>query len=512
MKKIRFKKRGFSFILGFFCVFLFFLQVNIYSEKKTQLYEFIENAGKKEKAHHKINSPQTDKKTRFETTKKQETPEIIKAPEEIEPKEEIKPSRPGKKYILKRKGLGGDEPIEESVKIDTLDGNEGKRYAIVVGINNYNDPEIPALSKARNDAKVIAKILKEKGQFEVYVMTDDIDSKENLYPSKLNIEEKLDTILNFARSSDLIVFFFSGHGISDNDNKGYLVTIDTVAQKQYNTSLKIDNIIERLNSKNIRKSLLVLDACREVVKKTKSTSQNRLKNQEFTEAELSAVFYSTKIGQFSYEDDKSDYGVFTKYLIYGMEGQADTNKDYVVTFDELARFVTNGVHTWSKTRNKNQKPYTKIYGERSGDLALTLRSDPDESLADKRLPQILNKYQIAGLSTLFPGLGQYKNDREVAYVEREKEKKVTLVQNKDDKIIYGAHLGIPYLAIGIIGTGYYYTNYQKLKTLKSDYQNSPFLVSNSLGRMLTFSICMRNWIENQPLVISIRKPILFIRC
>ncbi|MCB1188943.1 MAG: hypothetical protein H7A23_13330 [Leptospiraceae bacterium] len=119
----------------------FFLQVSIYSEKKTQLYEFVENAGKKEKAHHKINSPQADKKDNFKAQKKQE-PEIIKTPEEIEPKEEIKPSRPGKKYILKRKGLGGDEPLDEDVKLDNLEGNEGKRYAIVIGINDYNDPEI----------------------------------------------------------------------------------------------------------------------------------------------------------------------------------------------------------------------------------------------------------------------------------------------------------------------------------------------------------------------------------
>ncbi len=66
-------------------------------------------------------------------------------------------TKPTKTYGIQSKGL----------KIKDLDENNGgKRHAIVVGINNYQDTGISDLSKARNDAKLVGKILREQGEFE----------------------------------------------------------------------------------------------------------------------------------------------------------------------------------------------------------------------------------------------------------------------------------------------------------------------------------------------------------
>jgi uncharacterized caspase-like protein len=157
--------------------------------------------------------------------------------------------KPTKTYHIKSKGMKLTEIDEEGAPI-----NNGKRYAIIIGINDYNDTAISDLSKARNDAKGIGKILKDIGQFDqVFVMTDDVvrSDPEHLYPTKLNIEEKIESVLRFTTPDDLIVFYFSGHGISDYDENGYLVTADTVADKKFDTSLKVDWIVK--NSKK-RKS------------------------------------------------------------------------------------------------------------------------------------------------------------------------------------------------------------------------------------------------------------------
>ena len=37
------------------------------------------------------------------------------------------------------------------------------RHALVIGIDTYNDPKLPKLSKATNDAKAIANILENYG-------------------------------------------------------------------------------------------------------------------------------------------------------------------------------------------------------------------------------------------------------------------------------------------------------------------------------------------------------------
>jgi hypothetical protein len=137
----------------------------------------------------------------------------------VKPKREYEVKRTNfKKYVIRTK----------SVRLGSIDeDNKGKRYAISVGINNYNDSGINDLSKARNDAKILGKVLQTNGQFNpIYIMTDDIDprkDKNRLYPTKSNIEQRLDSVLENIRSQDMLVFFFSGHGVSDYNENGYIL-------------------------------------------------------------------------------------------------------------------------------------------------------------------------------------------------------------------------------------------------------------------------------------------------
>jgi len=384
-------------------------------------------------------------------------------------------TKPTKTYGIQSKGL----------KLKDLDENNGgKRHAIVVGINNYQDTGISDLSKARNDAKLVGKILREQGEFEqVFVMTDDVDprnDKENLYPTKLNIEEKLDSLLRFSEPEDLVVFFFSGHGISDPDENGYLVTVDTVTDKQFNTSLRVNDIVQRLKNKGIKKSLLVLDACRDVLYSSKSSSRNSLLEKEYTEAEVAATFYSTKAGYYSYEDDETDYGVFTKYLVMGMEGSADSNGDGVVAFSELEQYVQKGVKDWSTKKNKQQKPFTRLNGEKTGDLAISFSKSDTVSLVGKPIPKIVTRADVVFRSTFLPGWGQY-------YAGEQKKGMLfmssstllftyyllTMKQHQTLQEKYDNSYSLP-------GTPAFAATYFNLQALKSDTKEAEILTNNAL--------------------------------
>jgi len=384
-------------------------------------------------------------------------------------------SKPTKTYGIQSKGL----------KLKDLDENNGgKRHAIVVGINNYQDTGISDLSKARNDAKLVGKILREQGEFDqVFVMTDDVDprnDKENLYPTKLNIEEKLDSLLRFSEPEDLVVFFFSGHGISDPDENGYLVTVDTVTDKQFNTSLRVNDVVQRLKNKGIKKSLLVLDACRDVLYSSKSSSRNSLLEKEYTEAEVAATFYSTKAGYYSYEDDETDYGVFTKYLVMGMEGSADSNGDGVVAFSELEQYVQKGVKDWSTKKNKQQKPFTRLNGEKTGDLAISFSKSDTVSLVGKPIPKIVTRADVVFRSTFLPGWGQY-------YAGEQKKGMLfmssstilftyyllSMKQHQTLQEKYDNSYSLP-------GTPAFAATYFNLQALKSDIKEAEILTNNAL--------------------------------
>lgn len=264
------------------------------------------------------------------------------------------------------------------IKIKSDPRNAGKRYAICIGINEYEDKDINPLQKARNDAKILKETLTAYGKFDyVYVMTDDADAKGLDYPKLINIRKKFELIKPHIKPEDMFVFTFSGHGISDEaTGEGYLVVCDSNTQNDedlFKTSFKVSEVVEWLQELNIKKSLLILDACREDFKKGKGLTEKGkgLREEKYENAEVLATFYATKSGWKSYEDPDSDYGVFTKYIISGLKGRGDANKDGVVSFQELSTYVEDSVSNWSLSHQMKQIPYTKIYDEKTGDLALS---------------------------------------------------------------------------------------------------------------------------------------------
>lgn len=276
---------------------------------------------------------------------------------------------------------------ERRVKVvKKIKGNEGKRWAICIGINNYEDSTILDLKKARNDAKMLGKVLKENGQFDhVYIMTDDLDARKDNYPKLMNIKRKLDFLKGFIEPGDLVVFSFSGHGISDSRGEGLLILADSYSENLHASSIRVKDIVNWLEGMRVKKSLLLLDACREHFQQKKGMNLNGLKAVRFQQAEVAATFYATKSGWFSYEDETGDYGVFTKHIIEGLTGKADDikkdgNGDGIVSFSELASYVEEAVTAWSLDHGKKQKPYTKIYGEKYGDLALSAAGSANISL------------------------------------------------------------------------------------------------------------------------------------
>ncbi|MBN2531910.1 MAG: SUMF1/EgtB/PvdO family nonheme iron enzyme [Spirochaetales bacterium] len=262
---------------------------------------------------------------------------------------------------------------EKGVILKNKEGNEGKRWALCIGINNYMDDSISTLEKARNDAIFLGEMFQTRGQFDhVFIMTDNLDFMDPLFPVKANIEEKIDYLLEFTDKDDLVVISFSGHGISDTNGNGYLLAVDTRISNKLETSVKVETMVNKLKIKGLKKTLLLIDACREELLETKGVGNAGLQAKLFSNAEVAAIFYATKAGWYSYEDLESENGVFTRYLLEGMEGNADANNDVIVSFSELEQYVQEKVMEWSLRTGKKQKPYTKIHGEKFGDLGLTV--------------------------------------------------------------------------------------------------------------------------------------------
>lgn len=287
-------------------------------------------------------------------------------------------------------GVAGAQPDTRGLVVSgpvggiaRLPGNAGKRHAICIGIDRYEDGTIKGLSMAGNDARGLGSMLGAAGQFDsVFVMTTDVDPRydtKKAYPRLSNIRARMEYLKAFIKPDDLVVFSFSGHGIADESGNSFLVAADSSASDPLKTGLPLDEVFSWLSSLRVRKALVLVDACRETVstRVSRSLTGTTLRTEKYESAEVAAVFFATRTGWYSYEDETTGYGLFTRYVLEGLQGKADYqhgNTDGVVTFRELSSFVEDAVSTHALALGLKQRPYTRLLSESSGDLALTAYS------------------------------------------------------------------------------------------------------------------------------------------
>jgi hypothetical protein len=130
-----------------------------------------------------------------------------------------------------------------------------KRVALVIGNNDYKN--VPKLQKAVNDARTMGDTLKQLG---FSVMVAENQARQAFSQTLLAFD-------NAIEPGDTAFFFYAGHGF-EIAGQNFLLPTDVPAASEgqeelvRDASILADRIIERLQNKKARTSILVFDACR----------------------------------------------------------------------------------------------------------------------------------------------------------------------------------------------------------------------------------------------------------
>ncbi len=223
-----------------------------------------------------------------------------------------------------------------------------KIWALIIGIASYN--HMPTLHFTDDDAYRMYAFLKspEGGALpdeQISILVDEDATKRKIL-------KKLRAISSQAGPNDLVLLYYSGHGI-----KGAFLPIDFFNGENQLKHSEIAAILDRSRAKN---KLVIADACHSGSWLTaKGDGRPRLEQFYKSLAEAkpgTALIMSSKSEETSLESSGLRQGVFTHYLIRGMKGEADTNGDFLVSVDELYRFVAKGVREYTGNR---QSPIIK---------------------------------------------------------------------------------------------------------------------------------------------------------
>jgi len=213
------------------------------------------------------------------------------------------------------------------------------KLALLIGVSQYGEG-IPPLSAPPNDVEAMKRVLEnpEMGEF------DKIDTLIN--PDYSKMTEAIKNLFEISTKKDLVLLFFSGHGITDDDNQLYLATRITTENNFLSTAVS-SSFIQKIskNGNYAKRQVIILDCCYSGAfpngYQTKSTGINFEKELG---AEGRAVLTSSSATETSFQHEKSRLSIYTKYIVEGIEtGKADENNDGKIHLRELHSYVTKKV-------------------------------------------------------------------------------------------------------------------------------------------------------------------------
>ncbi len=272
------------------------------------------------------------------------------------------------KARLGKKGAKGDaDPTAEATQVL----NTGKAWAVLVGVNQYIDPSIANLSVCVDDVTAIQEQL--AGRYQLARLLTD--AKPEHLPTRSNIMGELSTVAQAASEDDLLLFYFSGHGMA-RDGESYLLAHDTRLAALKHTAVAMRDVREIIEQSPAHAKVIILDACHSgaSIGKAEPTMTPEFIRRVFEEAEGMAVLASCKENQQSWECPEQRRSVFTYYLLEALSGKADLDKKGFVTVSDASRYVTDGVKTWAAEKGSPQTPtlqYTVV-----GDIILLRYNKP----------------------------------------------------------------------------------------------------------------------------------------
>ena len=252
--------------------------------------------------------------------------------------------------------------------------DESSRWALLVGVDDYANVE--PLKYCGADMRALAERLVGAGfpQQHVFLLQDKAELTK-YRPMKTNIEEQLNLVLSLVQPKDLLVVAFSGHGVHL-DGKSYLCPTETRLGSP-ETMIALDGIYDRLDKCPAAMKLLLVDACRNDPRLQGQRSAVPLRGAGSLGLTLDPppqgilLLTSCAPGQVSMEEKDFGHGVFMNFVLQGLQGQADTNRDSRVSLVELYKFASDQTKTYvARKFNGYQTPALK--GEIHDDFDLTL--------------------------------------------------------------------------------------------------------------------------------------------
>ncbi|MCP4519582.1 MAG: SUMF1/EgtB/PvdO family nonheme iron enzyme, partial [Delftia sp.] len=160
------------------------------------------------------------------------------------------------------------------------------------------------------------------------------------------VRQHVEDFFSERKRDDLLLCYFSGHGIKDEDGRLYFATPDTRRKRLRSTAIAATLVNDVMRSSRSRRQVLLLDCCysgafaRGMIAK----SDQGVGIKERFEGRGRVVLTASDAMQYAFEGDAIEgqgaRSLFTRAVVDGLQtGQADLDGDGYVSLDELYEYA-----------------------------------------------------------------------------------------------------------------------------------------------------------------------------
>ena len=267
--------------------------------------------------------------------------------------------------------------------------SKARRWALVIGVDKYTDPQISPLKGADNDARTLSDALVRYAGFpQDQVILLSTDQPTERQPTRINILRRLSNLASVVPKDGLLLISFAGHGI-ERSGQAYLIPADSQITDDINlleeSAVSVARMKDRIRAMGVGQVVVLLDACRNDPG-GRADAPNPLTNAYVNafnfdvrnrEVNAFATIYATAVGQRAYEYTEKKQGYFTWAVVEGLKGAA-ANEKGEVTLANLIRYVQETVPKRVMVDlggGKQQRPFSQMEGYKADDLVIAVTNN-----------------------------------------------------------------------------------------------------------------------------------------
>lgn len=293
--------------------------------------------------------------------------------------------KPGKHGLVVKRGdvvvetrdfavVRGDNPalkitLEPLAPPKRTPARAGGVFALLVGVDHYDNKKIGDLKYADGDAAGLAQVLRAHARrLDDVVQLTTSAAKPHLTPRRHNVRRELKKLAGACTEADTLVVAFCGKEVLPRGNPAYFLGLADADPADPSSLLSLAEVYAEVARSKAGFRLVLIDACR-------MPPQGDDTPHPVAPPPGVTAFFGSSDREICFEDADHKHGVFSYYLIEGLRGDADLNRDGKVMLSELERFVKEGVPEHVRRKHK-QKQDPELFGRPREDRALVVVKEP----------------------------------------------------------------------------------------------------------------------------------------